>query len=127
MSAPQHGPQPYYAPREGIAVTSQYFVLSWLFATVKPKIFVNGYEMHLNSDCSSNSSGDSGGNGGGRAQSTPIVMPSGQKPPPVTPSSGLDSTSTSTPPKPIVPVGSASTAMTSGTSATPTPIVTPQG
>jgi hypothetical protein len=45
MSAPQYGPQPYYAPREGIAITTQYPVLAWLFATVKPKIFVNGYEM----------------------------------------------------------------------------------
>jgi hypothetical protein len=40
--------------------------------------------------------------GGGGAESTPIVMPNGQKPPPA---AHLDSTSTSTPPKPIVPVG----------------------
>ena len=81
----------------------------------------------LNPDSGSDSGGDSGANGGGGAKPTPIVMPSGQKPPPATPSSGSDSTSTSTPPKPIVPVGSASTATTPSTSSTPTPIVTPQG
>jgi hypothetical protein len=76
------------------------------------------------SDSGSDSGGESGGNGGGGAKPTPIVMPSGQKPPPATPSSGSDSTSTS---KPIVPIGSASAAMTRSTSATPTPIVTPHG
>jgi hypothetical protein len=36
---------PYGQPHEGIAVTTRYFALSWLFAAVKPKILVNGYEM----------------------------------------------------------------------------------
>jgi hypothetical protein len=67
---------------------------------------------------------DNGGKGGADAKSTPIVMPSGQKPPPATPSSDSDSTITSTPPKPIVPVGSAPIAASPSTSATPTPIVT---
>jgi hypothetical protein len=35
-------PQPYGQPHEGIAVTTRYFALSWLFAAVKPKILVNG-------------------------------------------------------------------------------------
>jgi hypothetical protein len=75
----------------------------------------------------SDSDKDNGDKGGGDAKSTPIVMPSGQKPPPATASSDSDSTSTSTPPKPIVPVGSAPTATTPSTSATPTPIVAPHG
>jgi hypothetical protein len=60
-------------------------------------------------------SGDDAGAGGGTA-STPIVMPNGQKAPPATHS---ESTSTSTPPKPIVPVGAPSV----GTA--PTTIVAP--
>jgi hypothetical protein len=75
----------------------------------------------------SDSDKDNGDKGGGDAKSTPIVMPSGQKPPPATPSSDSDSTSTPTPPKPIVSVGSAPIAATTSTSATPTPIVTPHG
>jgi hypothetical protein len=73
----------------------------------------------------SDSDKGNGDKGRGDAKSTPIVIPSGQKPPPATPSSDSDSTSTSTPPKPIVPVGSAPTAATPSTSPTPTPIVTP--
>ncbi len=38
-----HPPQPH--GQQGIAVTTHYFALSWMFAAVKPKIFVNGYEM----------------------------------------------------------------------------------
>jgi hypothetical protein len=45
MTAPQYGYQPYPAPREGIAITTKYSPLTWLFAAVKPKIFVNGYDM----------------------------------------------------------------------------------
>jgi hypothetical protein len=87
----------------------------------------------LSSDSGNDNGGDSGGKGGnggggGDASSTPIVMPSGQKPPPAKSSSGSDSTSTSTSPTPIVAVGSAPTGTTPSatTSATPTPIVTPQ-
>lgn len=45
--APQYGPpQPQYgAPSEGIAVTTQFFPLAWLFYLLKPKIFVDGIEM----------------------------------------------------------------------------------
>ena len=75
----------------------------------------------LNSD----SGNGSAGHGDGGVKPTPIVMPDGQKPPQATPSSGSDSTSTSTPPTPIVPVGSAPTGVTPSTSATPTPIVPP--
>ena len=53
----------------------------------------------------SNSDSGSDNGKGGDAKSTPIVMPSGQKPPPATAASGSDSTSTSTSAKPIVPVG----------------------
>jgi hypothetical protein len=48
---PQYAPplQPQYGyyqqPREGIVVTAAYMPLSWMFAMVKPKIFVNGREM----------------------------------------------------------------------------------
>ena len=43
-------PQPYGPPRggpppQGIVLVTQYFALSWLFATVRPKVFVNGYEI----------------------------------------------------------------------------------
>jgi hypothetical protein len=48
------------------------------------------------------SGSDSDDSAGGDKPATPIVMPEGQKPPPAT---HLDSASTSTPPKPIVPVG----------------------
>ena len=66
----------------------------------------------------------SDGKSGGDSQSTPIVMPNGEKPPPAKPSSGSDSTRTSTPtPKPIVPVASAPAATTT----TSAPIVTAHG
>lgn len=53
---PQHPQQPHYAqpqygqqypqqPREGIAVTTAYSPLTWMFALVKPKVIVNGYEV----------------------------------------------------------------------------------
>jgi len=45
MNAPQYGRRPYQAPREGIAITTRFSPLMWLFATVTPKIFVNGYQM----------------------------------------------------------------------------------
>ena len=45
MTAPQYGYQPYPAPREGIAITTQFSFLTWLYAMLKPKIFLNGYEM----------------------------------------------------------------------------------
>jgi hypothetical protein len=45
MTAPQYGYQPYPAPREGIAITTQFSFLTWLYAVLKPKIFLNGYEM----------------------------------------------------------------------------------
>jgi hypothetical protein len=47
MNAPRYGYQPYQAPREGIAITTRFSPLMWLFATVTPKIFVNGYQMRL--------------------------------------------------------------------------------
>jgi hypothetical protein len=78
-------------------------------------------------DAGSDSS-DSSDKGGGDAQSTPIVMPDGQTAPQATHSLGSDSTSTSTPAKPIVPVGpgpSTGTSVKSG--ATAGPIVTPHG
>ena len=36
------GPQP---PREGIVVTTRYSPMTWVFAFVKPKVVVNGWEM----------------------------------------------------------------------------------
>jgi hypothetical protein len=45
MNAPQYGYQPYPAPREGIAITAQFSFLTWLYAVLKPKVFLNGYEM----------------------------------------------------------------------------------
>ena len=46
MNAPQYGYQPYPAQRAGIAITTQYSVIfSTWFATVKPKIVVDGVEM----------------------------------------------------------------------------------
>ena len=41
---PQYGQQPYGQPSEGIAVTTQFFPLAWVFFFVKPKIFVDGHE-----------------------------------------------------------------------------------
>jgi hypothetical protein len=71
---------------------------------------------------------DSSDTAGGGAQSTPIVMPDGQKPPPATHSLGSDSTSNSTPAKPIVPAGPDPSSGTSvKSSATTGPIVTPKG
>jgi hypothetical protein len=75
----------------------------------------------------SDSDKDSGDKGGGDAKPTPIVMPNGQNPPPATPASGSDSTSASTSPTPIVPVGSAPSTSIPSTSTTPTPIVTTHG
>jgi|KBSSwiStaDraftv2_1062776.scaffolds.fasta_scaffold874320_2 hypothetical protein len=47
MNAPQYG-HPYYGqPREGIAITTQYSVLAWLYAAITPKILLNGYEMPI--------------------------------------------------------------------------------
>jgi hypothetical protein len=43
MSGPQY-PQ-YYPPPEGIAVTTRYSPMTWVFAFVKPKVIVNGREM----------------------------------------------------------------------------------
>jgi hypothetical protein len=80
----------------------------------------------LDSDSGSDSSGNGGGSGGNGKQ-TPIVMPSGQKPPPAEHSSNSDSKGTSTPPTPIVPVGPASAASSTSTNTTSTPIVTPHG
>jgi hypothetical protein len=46
MTNPQPYGQPQYGPPpQGVALTTQYFALSWLFATVKPKVFLNGYEI----------------------------------------------------------------------------------
>ncbi|MDT5360578.1 MAG: hypothetical protein QOC69_2340 [Mycobacterium sp.] len=36
------GPQP---PREGIVVTTRYSLMTWVFALVKPKVVVNGWEV----------------------------------------------------------------------------------
>jgi hypothetical protein len=45
MSAP-YGQQPYYPPpREGIAITTGYAPLAWVYALIKPKIFLNGHEV----------------------------------------------------------------------------------
>jgi hypothetical protein len=66
----------------------------------------------LDSDSGSDSKG------GGDAQSTPIVMPDGQQAPPATHSSSSDPTSTSTPPKPIVPVGAPAAGTTPATGTT---------
>lgn len=49
--APQYGQppaqqQPQYAePKEGIAVTTKFFPLAWIFFFIKPKVFVDGYEV----------------------------------------------------------------------------------
>jgi hypothetical protein len=45
MNAPQYGYRPYQAAREGVAITSRFSPLAFMFATVKPKVFLNGYEM----------------------------------------------------------------------------------
>lgn len=79
----------------------------------------------LNADTGSDNGGGGGGNGDKGAKPTPIVMPSGQTPPSATLSSNYDSTSTSTSPTPIVPVGSSPAATTPSTSTTPTAIVSP--
>ena len=34
-----------HPPQQGIAVTTQYSFLTWLYAVLKPRIFLNGYEM----------------------------------------------------------------------------------
>jgi hypothetical protein len=34
-----------HPPQQGIAVTTQYSFLTWLYAVLKPKVFLNGYEM----------------------------------------------------------------------------------
>ena len=73
-------------------------------------------QLKSDSDSDSDSKGSS-------PKSTPIVMPDGQKPPATAASS--DSTSTSTPATPIVPAGPVADAAAT-TSATATPIVTPQ-
>lgn len=46
MNAPQW-PSPYPPPGTAIAITTAYFPLSWVFAMVKPKAFVNGSEMAM--------------------------------------------------------------------------------
>jgi hypothetical protein len=45
MTVPPPYGQQYGPPREGIAITTQYSFLTWLYAVLKPKIFLNGYEM----------------------------------------------------------------------------------
>jgi hypothetical protein len=45
VNAPQYGYQPYQAAREDVAITSRFSPLAFMFATVKPKVFLNGYEM----------------------------------------------------------------------------------
>ncbi|MGX9791383.1 hypothetical protein [Mycobacterium sp. MMS18-G62] len=52
MNAPQYGQQPYGQPyygqpREGIAITTQYSVLAWLYAAITPKIFLNGHDVPI--------------------------------------------------------------------------------
>lgn len=52
MNAPRYGQrpygQPYYGqPREGIAITSHYSVLAWLYAAVTPKVLLNGHEVPI--------------------------------------------------------------------------------
>jgi hypothetical protein len=34
-----------HPPQQGIAVTTRYSFLTWLYAVLKPKVFLNGYEM----------------------------------------------------------------------------------
>ncbi|HZQ31473.1 MAG TPA: hypothetical protein VFB19_07040 [Mycobacterium sp.] len=49
----QYGPQQQYAPPpqqyaqpgEGIAITTGFFPLAWLFYFIKPKIYVDGHEL----------------------------------------------------------------------------------
>jgi hypothetical protein len=48
MTAPQYGRQPYSAPGEGIAITTQYSpVWTTLLAATKPKISFNGHEISV--------------------------------------------------------------------------------
>jgi hypothetical protein len=52
MNAPQYGQQPYGQPyygepREGIAITTQYSALAWLYAAITPKILLNGYDVPI--------------------------------------------------------------------------------
>jgi hypothetical protein len=42
---PQYVPQYPARPREGIAVTTRYSPLTWMFALFKPKVMVNGHEI----------------------------------------------------------------------------------
>jgi hypothetical protein len=41
---PQYGQPQYGQPSEGIAITTHFFPLAWLFFFIKPKIFVDGQE-----------------------------------------------------------------------------------
>ncbi len=34
-----------HPPQQGIPVTTKYSFLTWLYAVLKPKVFLNGYEM----------------------------------------------------------------------------------
>ena len=34
-----------HPPQQGIAVTTRYTFVTWLYAVLKPKVFLNGYEM----------------------------------------------------------------------------------
>jgi len=46
VTVPQpYQPHPYQQPREGFVITTQYFPLSWLFATVNPVLTVNGWPV----------------------------------------------------------------------------------
>gem|GEM_PF-1950725 len=72
-------------------------------------------------------SGDSGGGGGkgGDDKPTPIVMPDGSQPALGVHTSGSDSSSTTSPPTPIVGATTSSGGSSQSTSTTPTPIVVP--
>jgi hypothetical protein len=45
MTAPQPYAPQYGPPPSGIAITTKYSFLAWLYAVVKPKIYLNGYEV----------------------------------------------------------------------------------
>lgn len=48
MGAPQYGHQPYYAPPEGIAITTRYnAAFGTFFDFFKPAIFVDGVEAYV--------------------------------------------------------------------------------
>jgi hypothetical protein len=47
MSAPQYGHRPYYAPPEGIAITTKYWSWGPFFGFFKPRIFVDGVEASV--------------------------------------------------------------------------------